>query len=272
MVFAMFLAACIDITVKALTSGYSTPQIVLVRTVFALPLVLAFCHFYGGLDTIFSPRWRWQIYRGLLAAGINFGFFYGLAYVPLVTAVLLAYISPVIIVVLSHFILKEQVGLQRIIGCLIGLAGVLCIVQPGAIEWNPGMLAILASALCWALLSLSNRQLAGVENAAALTFHTLPISGVIAAVLTANHWVQPQQLLDWLLFAIIGLAAGSTHFFVAMAYKHAKAATVAPLEYTNLIWAGAGAYFFWQEIPTLMSVIGGVGILLGGFLAVRAKN
>jgi len=271
MLFAMFLGACIDVAVKALSSNYSTAQIVLLRTLFALPLVMLFCHYQGGLQSVFSPRWRWQLYRGLLTTGVNFGFFYALAYVPLVTAVLLAYISPVLIVLLSYFLLKEQVGYQRLAGCALAVIGVLCVLNPGSMVWHPAMLAILGSSLCWALLSISNRQLAGLESTAALTFHTLPVSGVLAALLTAGHWVQPQQI-DWILFAIVGAGAGGLHFFAALAYKNAKAATIAPLEYSNLIFTGAAAYLFWQEVPTGYTVIGGVAILAGGFLAIRAKD
>jgi drug/metabolite transporter (DMT)-like permease len=271
MLFAMFLGACIDVAVKALASDYSTSQIVLLRTLFALPLVLLFCYYQGGLQSIVSPRWRWQLYRGLLTAGLNFGFFYGLAYIPLVTAVLLAYISPVIIVLLSYFVLKERVGSQRLIGCALGVLGVVFVLRPGTMEWHPAMLSILGSSVCWALLSISNRQLAGLESTAALTFHTLPISGLLAAILTAGHWVEPQHA-DWLLFAIVGISAGGLHFFVALAYKSARAATIAPLEYSNLIFTGAAAYLFWQEVPTIATMIGGLAILAGGFLAVRARD
>ena len=51
------------------------------------------------LRALATPRWGWQIYRGFLTAGANFGFFYALAHVPIVTALLLSYIGPVLIVV-----------------------------------------------------------------------------------------------------------------------------------------------------------------------------
>jgi drug/metabolite transporter (DMT)-like permease len=104
-----------------------------------------------------------------------------------------------------------------------------------------------------------------------LTFHTLPISGALAAILTVGHWTAPQDV-HWMLFAVAGLCAGGAHFFVAFAYRNARAATIAPLEYTNLVWAGAAAYLFWQEVPSGYSLIGGLAILGGGFLAIRAKG
>ena len=71
---AMFTAAGIDIAVKALTGGFDTPQIVLLRSLFALPIVLLICHYQSGLKSLARPRWGWQIYRGFLTAGANFGF------------------------------------------------------------------------------------------------------------------------------------------------------------------------------------------------------
>ena len=112
MSLAMLAASGIDISVKALTGGFDTPQIVLLRSLFALPVVLLICHYQSGIRSLATPRWGWQIYRGLLTAGANFGFFYALAHVPIVTALLLSYIGPVLIVLLSRPLLGERVGLH----------------------------------------------------------------------------------------------------------------------------------------------------------------
>ena len=123
MSLAMFTAAGIDISVKALTGGFDTPQIVLLRSLFALPVVLLICHYQSGLRSLATPRWGWQIYRGLLTAGANFGFFYALAHVPIVTALLLSYIGPVLIVLLSRPLLGERVGLHQWLGISVAFTG-----------------------------------------------------------------------------------------------------------------------------------------------------
>lgn len=270
MLLAMMLGAGIDVAVKALASDYGTAQIVLLRTLFAVPLVLVFCHYQGGLAALRTPRWGWQFYRGLLTAGANFGFFYALAYVPLVTALLLAYISPVLIVLLARIVLGEHIGLRRSLGCALALLGVLIVFRPDRIVWHPGMLAVLGSSVCWALLSISNRQLAGLETPAALAFYTMPVSGALAALLTLGAWAEPRPM-DWLLFAMAGICGGAAHFFVALAYRYARASTVAPLEYTNLIWAAAAAYLIWGEFPGPGGLLGGAAIIIGGYIGVRAK-
>lgn len=276
----MFMAACVDVAVKALAGSYGTAQIVLLRIVLSLPLVLVFCHLQGGLRSLLTPRWGWQCYRGLLAAGANFGFFFSLAHLPLLTAVLLAYVSPVLIVLLARPLLGERIGTHRWLGVGVAVAGVLLVLGPGAprIDLDEplsgaalGAFAVLASALCWALLSLSNRQLANRESPAVMLFYTLPVSGGLAALATLGQWVPPEPA-DWLWFGLAGCCGGAIHFSVVLAYRHAPAGAIAPLEYTNLIWAGLAAYLLFAETPDPSALLGGGAILLGGYLALRARS
>ncbi|MGE0624754.1 MAG: DMT family transporter [Pseudomonadales bacterium] len=280
MCVAMFMAACVDVAVKAVAGSYGTAQIVLLRIVLSLPLVLAFCHLQGGLRSLLTPRWGWQCYRGLLAAGANFGFFYSLSELPLLTAVLLAYISPVLIVLLARPLLGEHIGLHRWLGVGAAFGGVLLMIGPGVpgIRLDEplsgpalGAMSVLASALCWALLSLSNRQLATRENPAVMLFYTLPLSGLIALVLTIDEWVPPATA-DWLWFLVAGTCGGAIHFSVVLAYRYAPAGAIAPLEYTNLIWAALAAFLLFGEVPNVSAVLGGTAIIVGGYLALRARG
>lgn len=280
MCVGMFMAACVDVAVKALAGSYGTAQIVLLRIVLSIPLVLAFCHLQGGLGSLLRPHWGWQTYRGLLAAGANFGFFYSLSELPLLTAVLLAYIGPVLIVLLARPVLGERIGPTRWLGVGIAFSGVLLMLGPGAprIDLSEplsgpalGALAVLGSTLCWALLSLSNRQLASRESPAAMLFYTLPLSGLLAAFLTANDWITPTPR-DWLWFLLAGCCGGAIHFSLVAAYRYAPAGAIAPLEYTNLIWAALAAYLLFDEVPNASAVAGGGAIIAGGYLALRARD
>ena len=271
MSLAMLVAAGIDISVKALTSGYGTAQIVLLRSLLALPIMLLVCHYQSGLRRLATPRWGWQLYRGLLTAGANFGFFYALAHVPIVTALLLSYVGPVLIVLLSRPLLGERVDLHQWLGIAIAFLGVVTVLQPSQLSLPPAAWAILGSALCWALLSISNRRLAGVEPAPVLAFYTIPVSALLAALLTVGEWRQPVGA-DWLLFAAAGFCGATAHLLVAMAYRHARAAVIAPFEYTALIWISLAGYFFWNERPDLMTWLGGAAIIAGGYVAMRSRR
>jgi len=267
----MLMAASIDVSIKALSNNFSLPQIVFLRTLLSIPILLIFCAHQNAFRELARPRWGWQLYRGLLAAGANFGFFYGLAHMPLITAVMLAYLAPVLIVLAARPLLGETIGLRRWFGACIGFAGVLVVLNPAGLKVEPAMLAVLGSTLCWALLSISNRALAHQVNAAVLAFYTAPLSGLIALLLIDDSWINP-DLTEWSLFLIAGICGGSAHYLAALAYRHAPAATIAPLEYTNLIWITLAGWLFWRELPGISVWAGGTFILLGGYLALRART
>ncbi|MEM7100472.1 MAG: DMT family transporter [Pseudomonadota bacterium] len=271
MCVAMLGGASIDIAVKALASDYNTAQIVLLRSLFALPIVLALVVQSEGIRSLARAGFGWQLWRGLLTAGANFGFFYGLIHVELVTALMLAYVGPVLIVLLAWPLLGERLGAGRLVGVLVGFAGVLFVMQPTSMDIHPGVLAILGSALCWALLSISNRTLSTQVSTPVLTFYTYPVSLFLGLILTVDAWVPPVGW-DWGLFAVAGLGSVFAHGFAALAYKYAAAGSVAPFEYTALIWITAAGYVFWGEVPAWTVWVGGVAVIIGGAIALRSRG
>lgn len=266
---AMFMAAGIDIAAKLLTEDFGTTQIVLLRVGLSFPLLFLICWQRQSLRQLLAPEWGWQLYRGLLATGANFGFFYSLIFLDLVSAVLLAYIAPVLIVLAAQPILGERVGLQRWCGVIAAFIGVLLIVRPTSLSIHPAMLAVLFSALCWALLSITNRQLRDRVDAGVLAFYTAPISGLVAWALL-DTWVPPNNW-QWTLFVGAALCGAAAHFFTAMAYSHGQAATIAPLEYSNLLWSALAGWFIWATLPGQWVWLGGACIIAGGYVSLTAK-
>lgn len=271
MLLAALAGSTLDATVKGLSGAYGTPQIVLLRLAFGLPFMLLFAHLYGGLASIRPRRWRWHAFRAVCAAGAIFAFFFALGYLPLVTAATIAFAAPMMIALLSWPLLGERVGPRRWAGIVLGFVGVLVIMQPGGAEWHPAMLAGLAATLCWALLSISARRIGASEPAGAMVVLTMPVSLAVAAVLTAESWVAPTSL-DWLLFALAGLCGGAVHFCVVLAYRAARAATLAPLEYTALLWATLYGYLFWREVPTASTLAGGAIVVASSLTVLRARD
>ena len=81
-------------------------------------------------------------------------------------------------------------------------------------------------------------------------------AGLLAALLTVNDWVTPTPG-DWLWFLLAGCCGGGIHFGIVAAYRYAPAGAVAPLEYTNLIWAALAAYLVFGEMPNASAAAGG---------------
>jgi drug/metabolite transporter (DMT)-like permease len=271
MLFAAFAGSLLDASIKQLAESYQTPQIVLLRLLFSLPLVLWYAHVEGGVSNIWPTYWGWHVVRALCAAGATFGFYFALGVLPLMTAVAIGFASPLLVGLLSRPVLGEHVGPHRWLGMLIGFAGVLMVLQPRAAVWHPGMLAALGAAFCWAVLSLSARRVGPEEPVAAMVLFTIPLSLLVASVLAIEQWATPSPA-DWLLFAFTGLCGGAVHFGIVFAYRAARAASIAPLEYTALIWAALLGWLFWQEVPSAAVTLGAAVIVAGGAVVLRARN
>jgi drug/metabolite transporter (DMT)-like permease len=271
MLLAAFCGSLIDACVKALQDGYGTPQIVLLRLLFSLPTVLLVAWASGDLRDIRPRRWRWHLLRACCASGATFGFFYALGELSFVLAVTLGFTAPLLIAALSRPMLGERIGAVRALGIGLGFLGVLVALRPGSAAWHPAMLAVLASALCWALLALSARRLGTDEPAGAMVLSTMPLSLIIATVLALPVWVAP-SIADLLLFALVGTCGAGVHYCVVFAYRAADAGTVAPMEYSALIWAALLGFLFWGEIPTPATLAGAAVIVLGGIIVLRARS
>ena len=275
MLLGTLLGSAIDASVKALQGGFDTPQIVLLRLLCALPFVLLFARFAGGLGDIRPRRWRWHLFRACCASGATFSFFWALGELPLVMIVTVGFAAPLLVAALSGPFLSERVGPLRWLGIVIGFGGVVLAVQPAAADaplaWDPAILVVLFATLCWALLVMSARRIGHDEPAGAMVLFTMPLSLLIGGVLSIGHWVTP-TLTDWLLFGALGLFGAGVHYCAVFAYRASRAASVAPMEYTALIWSALFGYLFFDEIPGGWTLLGALVIVAGGMLVMRARD
>ncbi|HSG92006.1 MAG TPA: DMT family transporter [Pseudomonadales bacterium] len=271
MLLGTLMGSAIDACVKALQGDFDTPQIVLLRLLCALPFVLLFARFTGGLGGLRTRRWRWHLLRAACASGATFGFFYALGELPLVLVVTIGFASPLLIAALSRPFLGERVGIGRWIGIAVGFGGVVIALQPGSTAWHPAMLAVLASTLCWAILAMSARRIGSDEPMGIMVLGTMPLSILIGVALALPAWVSPAPA-DWLLFGLLGLCGASAHYCVVFAYRAASGATVAPMEYTGLIWTASFGWVFWAEVPDAWTLVGAAVIVGGGLMVLRASD
>ena len=118
-----------------------------------------------------------------------------------VTALMLAYISPVLIVLAANVILKERITIKRWIGVSITFSGVLIMLNPSEFEIQPAMIAILCSMV--AGLLIFNRQLSDRIDPSVLGFYTTPIS-ILSGILVSGEWINPGPA-EWSLYILMAL-------------------------------------------------------------------
>ncbi len=265
-----FSGLALDISAKYILQQYSLVQFIFVRSLIATLIFLLICPWYGGLSSMQTKKWKWHLLRAFLSIVAMFGFFYGISRMPLVNAVTIVYIAPIIVTALSSSLLNEKVGWLRWIAVIAGFSGALIILRPGAGSNIEASLAVFASAIAFALLAITARKMAKTESVIAMSVYVL-IGPMIASVFfLPNNYISPNGL-DWCIFLFAGIASVFTWIGYINAYKRYSPVSLAPFEYLALIGAAIAGYYLWNEVPDKFVLIGASIIIGSGIFIARRE-
>jgi len=267
-VVAVALLSVMDASAKWLTTAdYPVGQVTWFRCLFAL-VPLAFVLGREGLPALATRRPGMHLVRGVCMAATIMTFFLGLKYLPLadVTAVFAA--GPLFMTALAAAMLRERVPRRHVIAVLAGFLGVSLILQPSLAALRAVALLPLAAAVGYALAMIATRSLARTETSVAVVFWGNLVVLVLSGLTALSGWVVP-ALPDLGVFALMGVAGGTSHFFFIHAFRFASVSTLSPFDYTSILWAVLFGYALWGEVPGPLMWTGAAMIVLAGTWTLR---
>ncbi|MBB4003998.1 DMT family transporter [Aurantimonas endophytica] len=260
-----------DALAKALASNYSPLQILFLRNLIALPFAILIAAAMGGTAALRSHRPVTHLLRGLLWISAAFLFFSSLKYLALAEATALVFVAPLFITAISALFLRDPVGWRRWLAVLVGFAGVLIAVRPGAAAFQPASLLPIATALFYAALMISARWVDRRESVWTLLLYLTGAGALLSLLVVPFVWV-PVQPEDYWLFAAIALFGTAGMTLMTQAFRLAPAVVVAPLDYTALVWATLIGWLFWNELPDSPVFVGAAIIVASGVFTIWREN
>jgi drug/metabolite transporter (DMT)-like permease len=263
MILAVLAGVGLDAVGKWLLDDYALAQFIFLRSVFGALAVLVITVFTVGLPALRTRRPGWHLLRTVISTGTLFGFFYGVANVPLVDVITIAFAAPLVLTALSAPLLNEHVGWRRWVAVIAGFIGVMITMRPGAGIFHPASFAVLGSAVLFAITNITTRKLTKTETSQALSFYILFGPMLLSSPIAADNW-RPPLAFDWVLFAIAGTLAALAWLALTAAFRRAPPVILVPFEYTAIIWSAAAGYFVWNEVPTSATWIGAAIIAASG--------
>ena len=258
----------LDLCAKEILQTYSLNQFIFLRSVVGLLIFMLLTRQFGGWKSLVTHRWRWHLLRTFLATVTMFGFFYGLARMPLVNALTLAFVAPLIVTALSVPFLGEHVGWRRWTAVVVGFGGVLLILRPGAGLMSPASIAVLVAAAGYAGLAITARHLGKTENSLSLSIYVIVGPLLISGLVSIDGPWRTPDAMGWLLFILAGACSVVAWIGIIGGYRRASPALLSPFEYTALIGAAAAGYFIWDEVPDRWVVTGALIIMASGLFVV----
>jgi drug/metabolite transporter (DMT)-like permease len=210
-----------------------------------------------------------QAIRSLMLAACNLLFSTALAHIPLADATAVGFASPVLTVALAAIWLRERVGWRRWAGVGIGLLGVLIVLRPpfltGGAPVHWATLLPLGTAALFAVYQILTRRLAGLDDPRTTILHTGLAATIATSLAQPLVWTWPSGG-DWALLVLLGLLGGAGHGLLVLAYARAPASLLAPLSYTQLVWASLAGLLVFGDWPDRTSLLGALVIAGGGIL------
>ncbi|MDB5374080.1 MAG: EamA rane protein RarD [Belnapia sp.] len=268
-VAALAVFVCMDTLLKLLTAVYAVPQLMWARFLFSLLAVaLLFRLSMGRLPWRSRAPWL-QAWRSLMLAGSNLMFSSALAYLPLTDATAIGFASPLFTVALAAVWLRERVSWRRWLGVGIGLVGVLLALRPPFLTGGAAMhwasILPLGTAAMFAVYQILTRKLATIDDPRTTILHTGFAGAVVTSLVQPAFWIWPSAP-DWGLLVLLGLLGALGHGLLVLAYSRAPVSLLAPLSYTQLIWATLAGVLVFGDWPDLWTLGGAMVIATGGIL------
>ena len=282
LLLAMLIGSLQSVAVKWIGGNYSVLEIVTFRSLIALPITLVFYRLEGGRGFPTTTQRRLQLVRGIFLFFSYTTYMMGLAALPLADVESIRFSGPLMITILSVFLLSEKVELRRWLALIVGFAGILLIVRPGSANFNEGSLFILISVLFYAFTVILTRKLRDTDSSATMAYFSSWVYLVAAFIFSPlavsvgeiphahpsiaflfHTWTMP-TLLDLSIMCGLGLVWAGWMYFITRAYSTAQASVIAPFEYASLPINVMWGFLIWREIPTVMTLAGAFLTLLSG--------
>jgi drug/metabolite transporter (DMT)-like permease len=255
---------------RELSVQLSTFQILFFRSIIGI-LIVGFFLWQSNWKQILTKHLQIHVLRNISHFGGQFGWFYGIAFIPLAEVFALEFTVPVWTAVLAMVLLNEQMSRARAAAIIFGVLGVVLILRPGLAVISPPALAVLGGAFGYALSHTLTRRLARADTPLAILFYMTFIQLPLGFVTSIFDWTTPSlPMLPWII--VVGVAALSGHYCMARALAIADAILVVPMDFLRLPLIAIVGFMFYGERLDWLVLAGGAVMFTGNLMNVRSEG
>jgi len=287
---AMLIFAVQDSLMKYIYNSVSLYEVYIIRTIVSFILVIIFLKILKK-PIVFKTHYPLLTLCRVILFFFGFSSFYiALTIMPLATATALFFVSPFLITIFAKFILKDQIGPRRWIAVIVGFIGVYIILNPNFDDFDYFSLTPILCAFCYSLSMIIIKKTSEKDNVYQQMFQFYIGAMIISIIFyffigdgrynTIDNPAAQFIFREWfsnLEFSLIymialGFTAAAAFLLVFSAYRVASPAVVSPFEYSILIWSTLSGWIFFNEVPTINTIIGMFLIVFGGiYIFMREK-
>lgn len=266
---------------KLLLSNMSSMTVLFYSTVIASATLVLVSGFSGRWEKVkmYSAKDLFElILIGILGEFLYSALYYeSLKMLPAADASILNYIWPIIAVICSVLLLKEQISLRRIFAIIISFLGIIVIGSRGSLSIsmkngvNDGFILCLLSAACYGIFNVLNKKKGG-DQLVNMTIYFLVTAVLSGSVCLVSSKILPISLHEAAGLLWMGVFVDALAFVCwAVAIQNNEVSAIVNFSYLTPIVAMILSAAILKEPIRLYSVIGFMIILIGIVLQEKTK-
>ena len=208
---------------------------------------------------------KWLISRCITGFSAMACYFYAIPLIPLTTAVVLQWTSPLFVALFSGYLIKEKVSPFLFVCIGIAFTGTVLIISPSfeAVEINA--LYALASGILSALAYLSIRELRSTASSESVVFWFAIFCVIVSLPLSAKELTTLSSYEIQVLVAV-GITAGVGQIGMTRAFHAAKAAYIGAFSYSTVVVSWIYGLFIFDEVLSSWDMVGTLLIVGSGII------
>jgi drug/metabolite transporter (DMT)-like permease len=272
------LFSLMSLFVRLATFEAPVGQIMFWRSSVALLPILGYMAWRGHLRGVARTRnLRGHFLRSLSGAGSMWFSFLCLAKLPIALATALSFLGPLVAVPAAALWLRERPGWAVSAAAVIGFCGVGVMLWPAFqgprldVGTTIGVAAGLAGACTTVLAKIQTKTLTATETTGSIAFYFAVFCTLAGLATWPFGWVAASGwTLVWLISS--GLVGGLAHICLTEAMARAPISTLAPFEYTAMVWALGLDLLVFQLLPNPFSLVGAATIVAAAAMVAFADR
>jgi drug/metabolite transporter (DMT)-like permease len=265
---AIFSFIAMAIAGRELSAELTTFQILFFRGLVGLVVIVVVLR-HAGWWQVRTRVFGTHLIRNLVHYGGQYGWFYGIALLPLAEVFAIEFTMPIWTAVFATIMLGERINRQRALAIAVGFAGVLVMLRPGVAVVSPAALAVLGAALAYGFAHTLTKRLSGTETPLAILFYTTAIQLPLAFFPALYDWAWPSAAA-WPWVLVVGLSALSAHYCLTRAFMLEDAAVVMPMDFLRLPLIAVAGLMIYHEPIEFWVFVGAVIVFAGSWMNLNA--
>ena len=261
-----------DMFVKLASEDISIPQVIVIRSLIAVPLVILFCWHRGMLGRLWKLRDRFLWWRTAAELGGTAAYLTALARMDIAVSTAIMQTTPLAVTAGAALFFGEKVGWRRWSAICIGFIAVLIVIRPGTAGFSPWSLLALMTVGFVVFRDLTSRRMADwVDPIAAALVALVALIALGLALSAVEPW-RPLTGLSLLYCLGAAVSLSIAYVLVVSAVRFGEISVVAPFRYSILLWAILIQIAVFSVWPDRWTLIGSAILVATGLYTVYREH